>query len=363
MRLLHVVGARPNFMKIAPVWCAIKELTPFKQVLVHTGQHYDINMSDVFFVDLGLPTPDYCLGIGSRSHAQQTAAIMLAFEPVVQEVRPDLVLVYGDVNSTLAAALVCAKLGVAVAHVEAGLRSFDRSMPEEFNRLLTDQIADLLFTPSPDGDENLLREGIIPNRIHRVGNVMIDSLLRLLPLTEGSTALKDIGLQAGNYAVLTLHRPANVDDDLTFSRLLVRLVELSDRLLIVFPIHPRTKGRLASLNLSINSNLRVVDPLGYLDFLQLVRHSRVAITDSGGIQEETSTLGIPCLTLRSNTERPITVEMGTNTLVGSDVELLIERFHAVVDGDNSWDRRPATGIPLWDGHAGERIAAVLAGCA
>lgn len=360
MKLVHVVGARPNFIKIAPVWRAIASLTPFEQVMVHTGQHYDVNMSDVFFVDLGLPAPDHYLGVGSGTHAQQTAAVMVAFERVVQQLGPDLVLVYGDVNSTVAAALVCAKLLVPVAHVEAGLRSFDRTMPEEINRLLTDQIADWLFTPSPDGDENLLREGVAPGKIHRVGNVMIDSLVRLLQTASRSTVLSELGLEPEDYAVLTMHRPSNVDSEDALGDLLNTLIRLSERLPIIFPVHPRTWQRLETLGAGeARGQLRLIEPLSYVDFLGLMSQARIVLTDSGGIQEETSYLGIPCLTLRANTERPVTVEMGTNTLVGQDTGLLTSRFHAILDGDDSWDRRPPAGISLWDGHAAERIARII----
>ena len=359
-KLLHVVGARPNFMKVAPVWQAVKEQTKSQQMLIHTGQHYDVKMSDVFFTDLGLPAPDHNLGVGSDSHARQTAAVMVAFEEVVLETQPDLVLVYGDVNSTVAAALVCAKLNLPVGHVEAGLRSFDRTMPEEINRLLTDQIADLLFTPSPDADENLLREGVAQHKIHRVGNIMIDSLVRVLPVAHRSSVLSDLELQPNHYAVLTMHRPSNVDDDTMLLAWLRTLRNLSHRLPIIFPVHPRTRERIETLDFDTDAgNLQFVEPLGYLDFLCLQSQARIVLTDSGGIQEETAYLGIPCLTLRENTERPITVDMGTNTLIGQDVELLAEKFHAILDGDYSWDRRPPEGILLWDGSTAERIVHVL----
>jgi UDP-N-acetylglucosamine 2-epimerase (non-hydrolysing) len=347
-------------MKAAPVWQAIANQGGCEQILVHTGQHYDVNMSDVFLADLGLPAPNRCLAAGSGSHAQQTAAVMVAFEQVVGETRPDLVVVYGDVNSTLAAALVCAKCVIPVAHVEAGLRSGDRTMPEEINRLLTDQIADWLFTPSPDADENLLREGILKSKIHRVGNVMIDSLARLLPAAKRSTVLADLGLQPHQYAVVTLHRPANVDDVSILARLLDALSQMSHRLPIAFPVHPRTRQRLAAcLPQNKSGALRTTEPLGYVDFLRLLSEARIVVTDSGGIQEETTYLGIPCLTMRTNTERPITVERGTNVLVGNDVGLLTQKVHAILDGDTSWNRRAPSGIPLWDGHAADRIAPVL----
>ena len=361
IRVLHVVGARPNFVKAAPVMAALAARGGVAQALVHTGQHYDIGMSEVFFRELGLPEPDTNLDVGSGSHAQQTGRIMLRLEEVLLARRPGLVLAYGDVNSTLAAVLVCAKLLIPFGHVEAGLRSFDRTMPEEINRVLTDQIADLLYTPSPDGDENLLREGIAQERIHRVGNVMIDTLLRLLPEAERSTILSDLGLTRQQYAVLTLHRPGNVDDDQKLERLLGGLLRLSRRLAVVFPAHPRTMRRIRELGLELHryDKFVLVEPLGYVDFLRLMSQARLVVTDSGGIQEETTCLGIPCLTLRANTERPITVEMGTNTLIGSDLGLLARKVDLVLEGDTSWDKRPTTGIPLWDGRAAERITDVL----
>jgi UDP-N-acetylglucosamine 2-epimerase (non-hydrolysing) len=348
-------------MKVAPVFQALGQHPGMNQILVHTGQHYDVNMSDIFFQQLGIPAPDVNLEIGSASHAQQTAQIMARLEPVMLEQKPDIVLVYGDVNSTVAAALVCTKLLVSVAHVEAGLRSGDRTMPEEINRLVTDQLSDLLFTPSPDGDANLAREGIVAGKVHCVGNVMIDTLVRLQPAVAASTVLDDLRLAPDSYSVLTLHRPSNVDDDHVLSTLLNAILELAERLPIVFPVHPRTRHRLERLGLALHlERLCLVDPLGYNDFQRLASQACIVLTDSGGIQEETSYLGIPCLTLRVNTERPVTVEMGTNTLVGNDLDLLRSRFHAILDGDRSWDRRPPDGIPLWDGHAAERIAAVLA---
>nr|WP_254150981.1 UDP-N-acetylglucosamine 2-epimerase (non-hydrolyzing) [Candidatus Chloroploca mongolica] len=357
---MHVVGARPNFMKVAPVLHALSQYDTVRQIIVHTGQHYDVNMSDIFFQQLGIPAPDVNLEIGSASHAQQTAQIMARFEPVVLEQKPDMVLVYGDVNSTVAATLVCAKLLIPVAHVEAGLRSGDRTMPEEINRLVTDQLADLLFTPSGDGDQNLLREGIAAEKIHCVGNVMIDTLVRLQPAVADSAVLDELHLVPGGYAVLTLHRPSNVDDDRVLGALLGAILALAERLPIVFPVHPRTRHRLERLGLGLPpEGLRLIDPLGYLDFQRLTSQARIVLTDSGGIQEETSYLGIPCLTLRTNTERPVTVAMGTNMLVGNDLDRLRTRFHAILDGDDSWDQRPPGGIPLWDGHAAERIANIL----
>jgi len=360
LKVINVVGARPNFMKIAPIVEAMKrrerEFTP---LVVHTGQHYDAALSDSFFRDLDLPQPDIHLGVGSSSHAAQTAAIMERFEPVVLRERPDWVLVVGDVNSTLACALVCVKLGVKVAHVEAGLRSRDRTMPEEINRLLTDQIADLLFTPSADADENLRAEGIPSERICLVGNVMIDSLAKHLKRSRQSTIRTQLGLTDHDYAVLTLHRPANVDEPTVFGRILDALEQLSGQLPIVFPIHPRTRKTVVELDLhervAAMKGLRLIDPLGYLDFLSLYSGARLVLTDSGGIQEETSVLGIPCLTLRENTERPITVTKGTNTIVGTDPAKIIATAFAVL---KKTARQPVS-IPLWDGHAAERILAAL----
>jgi UDP-N-acetylglucosamine 2-epimerase (non-hydrolysing) len=348
--VLHVVGARPNFMKVAPVVRALEKRAGVEQTLVHTGQHYDANMSDVFFRQLEIPAPDVNLAVGAGSHACQTAEIMTRFEPVVLERDPDLVLVYGDVNSTVAAALVCAKLSVPVGHVEAGLRSFDRSMPEEINRLVTDQLADLLFTPSEDGDLNLQREGVPPEKIHRVGNVMIDSLVRLLPEASRYSAN---GFPE-SYALVTLHRPSNVDDGEALQKLLRSLLEISRQLPLVFPVHPRTRRRITEFGLQ-SDQLHLLDPLPYVEFLALQRNARVVITDSGGIQEETTYLGVPCLTLRDNTERPVTVSMGTNILVGQDENKLCREISKILNGQAKRGTIP----PLWDGHAGERIADVL----
>lgn len=358
MKLLHVVGARPNFMKVAPVMAALARQPGVTQVLLHTGQHYDRNMSDIFFRELGIPLPDINLEVGSGSHAQQTAQIISRFEPVALEQQPDWVCVYGDVNSTVAAALVCAKLGVPVAHVEAGLRSFDRSMPEEINRVLTDQIADLLFTPSPDGDANLQREGVPAGRIRRVGNVMIDTLVRLLPQAEGRPVFDALGLAPdAPYCLVTLHRPSNVDQPDSLADILRALDDISRRVPVIFPVHPRTRAQLAALNIAPDgARLRLVEPLGYLDFLALQRRAAVVVTDSGGIQEETTYLGVPCLTLRENTERPITVEIGTNRLIGHDLARLRREVEAILNGGAKRGAIP----PLWDGHAAERIAAVFA---
>lgn len=354
MKVIHVVGARPNFMKVAPVMAALAQRAGVEQLLVHTGQHYDANMSDIFFRQLGIPEPDINLEVGSGSHAVQTAQVMLAFEPVVVREKPDLLLVYGDVNSTVATALVCAKLHVPVAHVEAGLRSRDRRMPEEINRLMTDQLADMLFTPSEDGDENLRHEGVAAEKIYCVGNVMIDTLVRLLPQAEaGWPALQErFGL--ARYGLVTLHRPSNVDEPEMLRDILAALAEISREMPLLFPMHPRTRQRITDFGLPMGA-LQLAEPMGYLEFLALQQHAALVITDSGGIQEETTYLGVPCLTVRENTERPITVTMGTNELVGQDMGLLRARAAAILAGEGKQGGRP----PLWDGKAGERIADVI----
>ena len=350
MKIAHIVGARPNFMKVAPVMNALAQRESISQTLIHTGQHYDVNMSNVFFQQLGIPDPDVNLAVGSGTHAAQTAEIMLRLEPVIAELRPEVVLVYGDVNSTVSTALVCAKLGIRIGHVEAGLRSFDRSMPEEINRLVTDQLADLLFTPSEDGDANLRREGIPGEKIFRVGNVMIDSLLRLLPVARETFT---DGVPA-RYALVTLHRPANVDDSVRLKGILESLLQVNEDLAVVFPAHPRTRTRIADFGLNVG-RLLLLEPIPYVEFLGLQSRAAVVITDSGGIQEETTYLGIPCLTMRENTERPITVSLGTNILVGSDSEKLRAELMRVLDGKAKRGSVP----PLWDGRAGERIADIL----
>ncbi len=336
-------------MKAAPVMRALRERGA-QQTLVHTGQHYDANMSDVFFTQLAMPAPDVNLEVGSGSHAKQTADIMSRFEPVVLERKPDVVLVYGDVNSTVAATLVCSKLLVRVGHVEAGLRSFDRTMPEEVNRLVTDQLADLLFTPSEDGDANLRHEGIPAERIHRVGNVMIDSLVRLLPVAE-QQKMKGV---PSRYALVTLHRPSNVDDPQSLRGILESLLEISEDLEIVFPVHPRTRQRIGEFGISV-ARLHLLEPLPYIEFLALQRRALAVITDSGGIQEETTYLRVPCITLRNNTERPITVSLGTNVLAGQDAATLKTELKKVLNGK----AKNSTIPPLWDGKASERIAHIL----
>jgi len=355
MRVLHVVGARPNFMKAAPVMIALDG--EFNQILVHTGQHYDERMSAVFFNELGLREPDVNLGVGSGTHAAQTAQIMIELERLLVGNRPDLVLVYGDVNSTAASALVCSKLCIPVGHVEAGLRPRDRTMPEEINRLVTDQLSDLLFTPSTDGDDNLRSEGIAAEKIHFVGNVMIDTLVRLLPKAEKRAAAN--GLRPpGKYGLVTLHRPSNVDVLGRLRAILETLSDISQDIPLLFPVHPRTRERINGSGFPDHvPRLELIEPVGYLDFLALQKAAHLVITDSGGIQEETSYLGIPCLTLRSTTERPVTVEIGTNTLVGEDLDDLRREVSRILSGTVKEGRRP----PLWDGHAAERIAEVLRG--
>jgi len=361
LKVINVVGARPNFMKVAPLVAAMKKRPDkFQPLVVHTGQHYDLAMSDAFFTDLELPTPDTHLGVGSGTHAAQTAAVMERFEPLVFQEKPDWVVVVGDVNSTLACALVCVKLGTKVAHVEAGLRSRDRTMPEEINRLLTDQIADLLFTTSVDANQNLIAEGIPAERIRLVGNVMIDSLVKNLDRARQSVIKTQLGLTGRGYVLLTLHRPSNVDNRETFSRILDALEKICSSLPIIFPVHPRTRKTIADLGLSERvrsiGNLRLIDPLGYLDFINLYSGARLVLTDSGGIQEETTFLGIPCLTLRENTERPITVELGTNTIVGTDTQKIISAATSALNGSSS---KSLPKVQLWDGHAADRMLDAL----
>ena len=343
-------------MKIAPVMRALSGSHRVRQVLVHTGQHYAERMARIFFEELEIPRPDRDLEAGSGSQAEQTAAVLTRFERVVAEERPDLVVVVGDVNSTLAATLVAAKAGVPVAHVEAGLRSFDRSMPEEINRMVTDRLSTLLLTPSRDADANLAREGVPPEQIHFVGNVMIDSLLRERGRAPWEAVRERLGVRERSFALLTLHRPSNVDDPAALLRILERLRPVAERFSILFPIHPRTARRLSEEGLEpAASFLRCVEPLGYRDFLALMDHAALVLTDSGGIQEETTVLGVPCFTLRDNTERPITVTEGTNRLVGADAGGLATALAELEDGG---ERRGRT-IEKWDGQAGERIGAVI----
>lgn len=359
LRILGVSGARPNFMKIDPVFRALERRPErFDATLVHTGQHYDERMAEVFFRDLGLRAPDIDLGVGSGTHAEQTGRVMIELERVLIERRPDLVLVVGDVNSTLAAALTAAKLLIPVAHIEAGLRSFDRRMPEEINRILTDALARLLFTTCREADDNLRREGIPDERIHFVGNVMIDTLLRCLPMVRESDALARLGV-SGPYALLTLHRPSNVDDASVFEEILQALAFIQQTLPVVFPIHPRTERQLRKLGLEDRlddmTDLMRIPPQGYLDFLALQAGARLVLTDSGGIQEETTVLGIPCITLRETTERPVTVSQGTNRVTGPLKENVLAAFSEILDAEP----RPSHIPELWDGRAAERIAEIL----
>lgn len=359
MKILNIVGARPNFMKIAPIMEEIKRHSQIEAMLVHTGQHYDAGMSDIFFEHLNLPEPDIYLGVGSGTHAEQTAKIMVEFEKVAIKEAPDLVLVVGDVNSTLACSLVAAKLNIPVAHVEAGLRSRDRTMPEEINRLVTDCLADFLFTTSVDADENLKREGIAPEKIFFVGNVMIDTLVRYKEEAMRSNTLADLRLEETDFAILTLHRPSNVDDKETLIRILKAIEELQKGIRIVYPIHPRTKKRINEFGLQeaieAMGDLILIDPIGYLDLLALMLRSKLVLTDSGGLQEETTFLGIPCLTLRQNTERPVTVELGTNIIVGTDRERIVKEGMKALRNQGKTGQIP----PLWDGHAAERIVKTL----
>ncbi|MEW6210513.1 MAG: UDP-N-acetylglucosamine 2-epimerase (non-hydrolyzing) [Acidobacteriota bacterium] len=356
LKIINVAGARPNFMKIAPV---IEEMRRrrdrIEPLLVHTGQHYDAEMSDSFFEDLHLARPDINLEVGSASHATQTAQIMIRFERVLEETRPDWVVVVGDVNSTMAATLVAAKMSIRVAHVEAGLRSRDRTMPEEINRVVTDALADLLLTPSRDADENLRREGVAEEKICFVGNVMIDTLFKHLERAQASTVLERFGLKKGEYCAMTLHRPSNVDDRQTFVRVLDALDAIGQRLPIIFPVHPRTRARIEEFDLqemiARQPNLILTEPMSYLDFLRLYSNSRLVLTDSGGIQEETTALGIPCLTLRHNTERPVTVTEGTNRVVGNDPEAIKREALLALDRKAA----PARAPELWDGQAARRI--------
>lgn len=355
MKLLAVVGARPNFMKIAPLIWELNRRPGISACLVHTGQHYDERMSQLFFDQLKIPKPDFNLQVGSASHAVQTAEVMRRFEPIVIEQRPDAVIVVGDVNSTLACALTAVKLNVRVAHVEAGLRSFDRTMPEEINRILTDAISEWLFVSERSGIEHLRREGIADERVHFVGNTMIDTLLACREQSESSAILEQLQVADRGYAVLTLHRPANVDDPKVFGELLTAIERLQRELPVVFPVHPRTRKALSNGHHRSMPNLKLTDPLGYLDFLKLLSRACVVLTDSGGIQEETTVLGVPCLTLRSNTERPVTTQQGTNVLVGMDAGRIVETGLTAIAAGPGAQRVPE----LWDGHAAERIVDIL----
>lgn len=360
MRVLSVVGARPNFMKVAPIVRAFRAYgAAFEQILVHTGQHYDERLSASFFRDLGLRAPDINLEVGSGTQAEQTAKVMIGFEPVCQNFKPDLVIVVGDVNSTLACALTAKKLGIEVAHVEAGLRSGDMTMPEEINRRCTDTICDYLFTTDKMADGNLTSEGIAEDKIHFVGNVMIDTLLTFREQAEALRYHERLGLQAGGYATLTMHRPSNVDDLATLNRILRTMKCISGSLPIVFPAHPRTRAKIEEFGFGSyfdNDRIKMIEPLGYLEFLSLNANAHAVFTDSGGLQEETTILGVPCITLRENTERPITLLEGTNQLVGTDPDAIFAAFNKV----QSRSRVAPSSPEKWDGRAAERIAAHFA---
>ena len=355
MRVLSVIGTRPNVMKLAPVVAAFADKPSIASVLVHTGQHHDAAMLDVFLDELGVHAPDHLLGVGAGTPLQQTAQIVQRLEPVLMAERPDLVVVAGDVTSTLATALAAAKLELPIAHVEAGLRSFDRTMPEELNRIVTDQLSDLLFTHSPEAEENLLREGRPKSSIHAVGNTMIDTLERMRDSIEARGTATRLGLRDGAYLVVTLHRPALVDSPL-LEHVITEICALNQQLPVVFPMHPRTLDRLGSTAMLEQAGVAIAPPLGYLDFLSLVSHAAGVLTDSGGIQEETTYLGVPCCTLRDNTERPITIELGTNVLLGLDPKRIADVPEIIGEIRGRPHRVPA----LWDGHAAERIADVIA---
>jgi UDP-N-acetylglucosamine 2-epimerase (non-hydrolysing) len=355
MKIITVAGARPNFMKIAPLMWEIKRRADIGAYLVHTGQHYDDRMSRLFFEELEIPRPDVDLGVGSGSHVYQTAEVMKRFEPVVLEQRPDAIVVVGDVNSTIACALTAVKLDVPLAHVEAGLRSFDRTMPEEINRILTDAISHWLFVTEPSGVDNLRREGVLDDRVFLVGNVMIDTLLACRELSRRSPIRNELGLTGRAFGVLTLHRPANVDEPQVLAGILAAVGRLQRELPIVFPVHPRTRKALQARDLAAMPGLIVTEPLGYLDFMKLLAEARLVLTDSGGIQEETTVLGVPCLTLRNNTERPITIEQGTNQLVGLDTKRIVDAARRVLSEPPCAGRVP----DLWDGRAATRIVDIL----
>jgi len=361
MRILNVVGARPNLIKIAPLAEEMRRHPQIEPILLHTGQHYDDNLSRVFFDELGIPEPDIYLGVGSGTHAEQTARVMLAFDPVLCQQQPDLVLVVGDVNSTVACTLTAVKRHIPVAHVEAGLRSFDRTMPEEVNRVVTDGLAEWLFTTERDAGENLLREGLPRDRIYFVGNVMIDTLLRHRERALQMPVLERFDVRPGDYVLVTLHRPRNVDDAPKLAAIVEALGQVRERLPVIFPVHPRTRKRLEDFGLLARAmkllGPGLCEPLGYLEFLHLMARARVVLTDSGGIQEETTILGVPCVTLRPATERPVTVTVGTNRVIGSAPERVVPEIERILAGDVPEGRVP----DLWDGRAAERIVEVLVG--
>lgn len=360
MKILNIVGARPNFMKIAPIHREMGKYPGLKPLLIHTGQHYDQKMSKLFFQDLLLPEPDVYLGVGSGTHTEQTARIMLDFEKVMEEQKPDLVLVVGDVNSTAACSLVAAKMQTKIAHVEAGLRSFDRTMPEEINRMITDALSDFLFVTEKSGLENLKNEGIPDNKVFFTGNVMIDSLKFFLEKARESSILSDLQVNGSPFALVTLHRPSNVDVKENLENLFYTFSVIGKEVKIVFPMHPRTKKMIDTFDLenyvASIENLIITDPIGYLDFMQLMQNARLILTDSGGIQEETTYLGIPCITIRENTERPITVDIGTNVLVGPKADRIIHETEKIISGNGKKGKIPE----LWDGNAAERIVRILA---
>ena len=359
MKVVNVVGARPNFMKIAPIHRRMQNSSFFEPILLHTGQHYDEKMSKTFFVELGVPQPDVYLGVGSGTHAEQTAAVMLKVEKFLMDEKADLLIVVGDVNSTIAASLAATKLHIPVAHVEAGLRSYDRRMPEEINRILTDSIADYLFVTEQSGSDNLKKEGIADDKIFFVGNCMIDSLVEHLQKASTNPVLNDFSLEPQGYALMTLHRPSNVDDRTTLMNIFAALEHIQNDMPVIFPIHPRTKKMLSAFGLENDmkrmSNIRLTEPLGYLAFLRLMSQAQLIVTDSGGIQEETTYLKIPCLTLRENTERPITTTLGTNQLVGMEPENILDGYNKAMNGYTKNSQIP----PLWDGVTSQRILDVL----
>jgi UDP-N-acetylglucosamine 2-epimerase (non-hydrolysing) len=359
LKIINIVGARPNLPKIAPLMREMQRHPEIEPILVHTGQHYDASLSDIFFRQMGIPTPHVNLEVGSGSHAVQTAEVLKRIEPVLIEHQPDLVLVVGDVNSTIAVSLAAVKLGIPVAHVEAGLRSFDRSMPEEINRILTDALADFLFVTEEDAIQHLLKEGRPRDSIYLVGNVMIDSLRHFLPIAQKSPIGDDLGLKNGadwhRFGVLTLHRPSNVDSTEKLAELLGAIDSIAAQIPVIFPVHPRTQQRLTQAGIKTHTQLRLIAPVGYLDFLCLLSKATLVLTDSGGIQEETTALGVPCLTLRENTERPITISEGTNLLIGTDPSKIRAAAQQILSGKGKPGRIP----PFWDGHAAERIVEVL----
>jgi len=359
-KIISVVGARPNFMKVAPIHRVFKEYEKdILHLICHTGQHYDEKMSKIFFEELELPKPDFYLGVGGGSHAVQTAAIMVEFEKILMAESPDLVIVVGDVNSTIACTLVAKKMNIKVAHVESGLRSFDRAMPEEINRILTDAISDYLFISESSGVDNLLKEGVSKDKIFLVGNVMIDSLVNNAAKIAASPILGSMGLKTGGYILTTLHRPSNVDEKDSLTRIVHILNKYAEKHKIVFPVHPRTRSKMETFGLSgeISPNILLCDPIGYTDFLSLMEHAALILTDSGGIQEESTYLGVQCVTLRNNTERPVTVELGTNHLIGTDIGKVDQAMQAILDGQVKKGTIP----PLWDGKAASRICAQLTG--